>query len=189
MTAPVTKDQAIHATHMLRQCGDHHSAAILESLAAQVDALTAERDAALSASRYETDLCGQALADLKTIIAERDALQAKLNQQQDMVEKCMVAMNRNADLGQAAEKERDSLKADASRANMFWDHADSERCYDSIDELLNYEWCNGSLEVGALFTVQRAVKMANINIRVTSIDDESGDTEFEVIDAAMAVQP
>lgn len=51
----------------------------------------------------------------RELMAERDALQAKLNQQQDMVEKCMVAMNRNADIGQAAEKERDALKADASR--------------------------------------------------------------------------
>ncbi|MDP2255451.1 MAG: hypothetical protein Q8K05_05225, partial [Polaromonas sp.] len=40
----------------------------------QVTALTAERDAAMAASRYETDLCGQALTDLKKMTVERDAL-------------------------------------------------------------------------------------------------------------------
>lgn len=52
------------------------SAIAMRSLVAQVEALTAELDAALSASRYETDLCGQALADLKTMTVERDALKA-----------------------------------------------------------------------------------------------------------------
>ena len=45
-----------------------------KELHGQIAALTAERDAALAASRYETDLCGQALADLKEMTAERDAL-------------------------------------------------------------------------------------------------------------------
>jgi hypothetical protein len=40
----------------------------------EITALTSERDAALAASRYETDLCGQALTDLKAMTAERDVL-------------------------------------------------------------------------------------------------------------------
>lgn len=81
--------------------------------------------------------------------------------------------------------ERDAWKDDSALANMFWDFADSEHCYDSIKDLLNDEWRNISIDVGDLFTIQRAAKMENINIRVTSIDDESRATEFEVINAAM----
>ena len=41
--------------------------------ATEISRLTAERDAALAASRYETDLCQQALVDLNKLTAERDA--------------------------------------------------------------------------------------------------------------------
>src|SRR3990167_5588131 len=80
MNTPTTPEQARHATQMLSECGDHHSAAIIAALAAQVESLTKERDAALFASRYETDLCGQSLADLKIITAERDGLAAAIRQ-------------------------------------------------------------------------------------------------------------
>jgi hypothetical protein len=43
--------------------------------------------------------------------AEVERLKAALNQQVALVEKCMVAMNENADRGQAAEDERDALQA------------------------------------------------------------------------------
>jgi hypothetical protein len=43
--------------------------------------------------------------------AERDALRAELSRQVDLVEKCMVAMNENADRGQKAEAENQRLRA------------------------------------------------------------------------------
>ena len=42
---------------------------------------------------------------------EIDELRARLAQQAAMVEKCMVAMNENADRGMKAEQERDELRA------------------------------------------------------------------------------
>jgi hypothetical protein len=39
-----------------------------------------------------------------------DALKLAVNQQANLVEKCMIAMNENADLGKKAEDERDQLK-------------------------------------------------------------------------------
>ncbi len=42
---------------------------------------------------------------------EIDELRARLAQQAEMVEKCMVAMNENADRGMKAEQERDELRA------------------------------------------------------------------------------
>ena len=49
---------------------------IQRMLMADCKRLTAERDAALAASRHETDLCQQALEDLEKVTAERDALRA-----------------------------------------------------------------------------------------------------------------
>lgn len=89
---------------MLQAAGEHPApyAKHCEARAFEIRRLAAEL------ARPETTV-------VSILRAERDTLQAKLNQQQDMVEKCMVAMNRNADLGQADEKERDALKADAAR--------------------------------------------------------------------------
>lgn len=46
-----------------------------------------------------------------------DELRAELNKQVALVEKCMVAMNENADRGQRAEAERDTLQAEVERLN------------------------------------------------------------------------
>ena len=62
------------------------------SINAYITNLTSERDAALAASRYETDLCQQALDTVKEVqaevdrtIAERDALRAGLDAALDFV--------------------------------------------------------------------------------------------------------
>ena len=71
--------------------------------------------------------------------------------------------------------------AAAEAADMFWNHDDAERSYDSIDELLNDEICNGALEVGTELTVQRAISLPNIKIIVTAIDANECDAQYEVI--------
>lgn len=68
-------------------------------------------------------------------------------------------------------------------ADMFWNHDDTEQLYGSIDEFLNDEICNGSLEVGDVRTVQQAKHLPNVQIKITSIDSESCDAEYEVIEA------
>ena len=57
-----------------------------------------------------------AVADLQ---AENKALQDMLAQQAAMVEKCMVAMNENADRGERAEAELAVCKADAKRLDFM----------------------------------------------------------------------
>ncbi|MEY8688465.1 MAG: hypothetical protein AB9M53_01115 [Leptothrix sp. (in: b-proteobacteria)] len=49
-----------------------------DKLRVQVEALRAERNDALKASRYETDLATQAIADLQAMTAERDQLSAEV---------------------------------------------------------------------------------------------------------------
>ena len=70
-------------------------------------------------------------------------------------------------------------------ADMFWNSDDAERQHGSIEEFLNDEICNGSIEVGAEFTIWQARKLPSVKIRVTGINDESCEAEYEVIDAAM----
>ncbi len=58
--------------------------------------------------------------DIKSMVAqymqdEIDELRERLVQQVDMVEKCMTAMNENADRGEKAEAERDALQAELDR--------------------------------------------------------------------------
>ena len=53
---------------------------------------------------------------------------------------------------------------------------------------MNHEICNGSLEVGDIRVVQQAKRLPNVTIRVTSINDEECDAEWEVIDAIAAGQ-
>jgi Lar family restriction alleviation protein len=68
--------------------------------------------------------------------------------------------------------------------DMFWNSDDAERQHYSIDEFLNEEICNGFIEVGAEFTIWQAKKLPSVKIRVTSIDEESCEAEYEVVEAA-----
>jgi hypothetical protein len=73
--------------------------------------------------------------------------------------------------------------------DMFWKAADSDTNYASIDELLNDEWCNGSIEVGETRQVMRALSLPNVTIKVTRIDDDSGDIEYAVLPTPNAHAP
>ena len=77
-------------------------------------------------------------------------------------------------------KETDFSNQD--KADMFWNRDDPERPNQSISSLLNDEICNGFLEVGSEFTIQRATSLSDIKIRVTKIDENECDVEYEVIE-------
>ena len=93
-----------------------------------------------------------------------------------------------------AEDERDAalaqiaaLREQALKPDMFWNDADPEKPYSSVDEFLNAEICSGMpLEVGDTRTIQCAIRLANFDIRVTSIDEEESEAEFEIIAAINA---
>ena len=87
----------------------------------------------------------------------------------------------NAALANRFEATIDKTTNLAQPADMFWNHDDAERSHDSLDELLNDELCNGTLEVGAVFTIQRAISLPNIKILVTAIDDNECEAQYEVI--------
>ena len=74
--------------------------------------------------------------------------------------------------------------SEARKPTQFWDNDDAETCYHSIDELLNSDWCDGSIEEGAVFTIQQSHRLPNIMIEVTSIS-EDGDVEYREIDEAI----
>lgn len=70
----------------------------------------------------------------------------------------------------------------AEKVDMVWNSDDAEKPHDSIGAFLNDEICNGSLEVGAEFTLWQAQRLPAANIRVTSIDSEACEAEYEIID-------
>jgi len=73
--------------------------------------------------------------------------------------------------------------------DLFWNDNDAEKCHHSIGELLNDEICNGSLDVGELLTIRRAVSIPKITIRIVSIDDEECDAEYEIVETAQGEKP
>ena len=75
---------------------------------------------------------------------------------------------------------------EARKADMFWNRDDAERPHQSIDCFLNDQICQHDLEVGAEFTIWRARKLTSVKIRVTAIDDEQCEAEYEAIDASIA---
>ena len=86
------------------------------SLETRIKVLTTERDA------YQAAALNTAMnytVENDKLTSERDALHMKLAQQAALVEKCMVAINENADLGKKAEAERNALRADALRYRWF----------------------------------------------------------------------
>lgn len=68
--------------------------------------------------------------------------------------------------------------------DMFWNQDDAETPYDSIEEFLNHEICNGYLEVGAVFTLLQAKRFPSVKIKVTSIDEYEFEAEYEIIEGA-----
>ena len=83
-----------------------------------INRLSFQCDVLKSELQDERNLGLALLADAKEwqkqysqVCIERDDVRAALTQQTELVEKCMVAMNENADLGQKAERERDQLAA------------------------------------------------------------------------------
>ncbi|WP_394065380.1 hypothetical protein [Alcaligenes sp. WGS1538] len=84
-----------------------------------------------------------------------------------------------------AAQDTDAAKVDAE-PDMFWDDDDPERCQDSIHNVLVEVQCNHGLSVGNVVEVQRAIRLPNVSVRITAVEDEDGggDLEYEVIDAA-----
>ena len=74
--------------------------------------------------------------------------------------------------------------------DMFWNHDDADKLYSSISEFLNDEMCQGTpIDVGDIRTVQRAVRLPNIDIRITFIDEEDCNVEYEIVKAAQGAKP
>lgn len=75
-------------------------------------------------------------------------------------------------------------------ADMFWDADDPERCESSINNVVvEVDSCRG-LRVGDIVTIQRAVRLPNLEVRITQCPDAegNGDLEWDEVDASQAKQ-
>ncbi len=84
-----------------------------------------------------------------------------------------------------AAQDTDADKVDAE-PDMFWDDDDPERCQDSLHNVLVEVQCNRDLSVGDVVEVQRAIRLPNVSVRITAVEDEDGDgdLEYEIINDA-----
>jgi len=81
---------------------------------------------------------------------------------------------------------RRELEGARKDADNYWNDDDRERNYSSISEFLNDKICNGTpIEVGSTFTLLRAVSLPKITIRVTSVDEEECEADYEIVGAAI----
>lgn len=78
--------------------------------------------------------------------------------------------------------QQDADKVDAE-PDMFWNADNPEQCQSSIHNLLVEIQCDRSLHVGNIVEVQRAMRLPNISVRITTVDDD-GDLEFKIINEA-----
>lgn len=62
--------------------------------------------------------------------------------------------------------------------NLFWNDDDPEQSQASINDVVVDVGSNDCLEVGSIITIQQAVRLPNIEVKVTSMSDE-GDAEWE----------
>lgn len=73
---------------------------------------------------------------------------------------------------------------------MFWDAYDPERCESSINNVVvEVDNCRG-LRVGDIVTIQRAVRLPNLEVRITQCPDAEGNgaLEWDEVVAAQAKQ-
>ena len=104
----------------------------------QYQHLAADLDVPVAGFPYPTQQDMKAGNAIRVLVAEREALQVRLIQQVTLVEQCMVEMNRNADMGEKAEKERDALQAmlDNAESDYRGKCAELELVHDSHDAAL-----------------------------------------------------
>lgn len=112
--------------------------------------------------QYGVNYPGYTMGAFRKLTTERDTLAAAARQAPDAPE------------GQPAAASR-------APADMFWDNDNTEQCHKSIGDLLDNEWGTGSIEVGAEFEIQRAIKLPNITIRITAIDGDDDEVMYEEI--------
>jgi hypothetical protein len=87
----------------------------------------------------------------------------------------------------AAWKE-EAQSADSRDADLFWNDADPEQCAYSIHEVIDREYSDGSIRIGDIMTIQQAIRLPNIQVRIIASEDDPNDWEYEVISAALAQQ-
>ena len=87
------------------------------------------------------------------------------------------AMNQVASI---VEGNRAALAATAA-PNMFWNDADPERGHDSIHEVLDAEFGDGTLLIGETRVIQQAVRLANVTVRVIADPDDEHGFDYEEV--------
>lgn len=78
------------------------------------------------------------------------------------------------------------VRANAScqdeKADMFWNDDDPEQCGQSIHEIIDREYGDGSVNIGDVMTIQRAVSLPKVDVRLVAAKDAGDDWDYEIIE-------
>lgn len=80
------------------------------------------------------------------------------------------------------------VQADAQDADMFWNDDDPETCGECIQEIIDREYGDGTVRIGDTMTIQQAIRLQNIQVRVIAAKDDPDSWDYEIIDAAKGAQ-
>ncbi|MBP8853255.1 MAG: hypothetical protein KBG81_09530 [Moraxellaceae bacterium] len=119
---------------------------------------------------------------------EIDELRARLAQQAEMVEKCMVAMNENADRGMKAEQERDELFSAALAKSQPVEQGKPVRPMSGEPVLGTKTWMEGGVVMTQNLTasdIYKPVPMTEDEF-ITAV--EASGIEVDNVEAAFAIK-
>lgn len=67
------------------------------------------------------------------------------------------------------------------KPNQFWNNDDPDRCHSSIHGALEREWLDGLLEIGVEMTIQQALRLPNIKVRVIADPKDPDGFDYEEV--------
>jgi hypothetical protein len=73
------------------------------------------------------------------------------------------------------------------KPDMFWNDADPERSRGSIFQIVDDAFGDGSVSFGDVMTIQRAIRLPNVQVRVVPMADDPEYPDYEFVAAAPSV--
>jgi hypothetical protein len=76
-----------------------------------------------------------------------------------------------------------------TKPDMFWNDADPERSRGSIFEVVDDAFGDGSVSFGDVMTIQRAIRLPNVQVRVVPMADDPEYPDYEFFEPEAAATP
>jgi hypothetical protein len=81
------------------------------------------------------------------------------------------------------------VAATEPKPDMFWNDADPERSRGSIFQIVDDAFGDGSVSFGDVMTIQQAIRLPNVQVRIVPMADDPEYPDYEFVAAAPSVAP